>query len=114
MKLEEITNKTIYTIDWAREDRQRMLKRLSAAEPFPDKAGRSQGRVKRLPAWRARMQSAVASICNKMRLAFAIRRHRYLDLCEEIQRHGYLAGWRRTSTWSRHSDQRQTHKQMEG
>jgi len=111
MKLEEITNKTIYTIDWAREDRQRMLKKLSAAESIIDKSWRSQGRVRRLPAWRAMMQSAVASICNKMRLAFAIRRNRYFDLCEEIQRNGYLAGWRRASTWSTYSDQGQTRRQ---
>jgi len=112
MKLEEITNKTIYTIDWAREDRQRMLKKLSAAESFADKARRSQGRVGRLPAWRAKTQSAVASIRNKMRLVFAVRRNRYLDLCEVIQRHGYRAGWRHTSTWSAHGDHGQTHQKM--
>ena len=97
MKLEEITNETIFTIDWAREDRQRMLKKLSAAESIADSSRYSRGQSEHSPTLRSWAQSALVAIREKMRLAFAVRRGRYLDLCEEIQRHGYLAGWRRTS-----------------
>ena len=93
MKLEDITNETIFTIDWAREDRQRMLRKLSAAEPISGNACRPRNRTKAGWTMGPLVRSALIQISVKIRLAFAARQRRYLDLCTEIQQKGYVAAW---------------------
>lgn len=93
MKLEDITNETIFTIDWAREDRKRMLRKLSAAEPISGNSRRPRNRTKPALTAGALVRSALIQISVRIRQAFALRQRRYLDLCAEIQQKGYLAAW---------------------
>jgi len=93
MKLEEITNEIIFIIDWVREDRQRMLRKLSAAEASSRNSRHPRNRIKAARTIGVLLQSALIQISVRIRQAFAARRRRYLYLCAEIQQKGYVAAW---------------------